>query len=396
VNRLDEVWGRHQAEWRKPEQIATQWREAGAVDSVLLRSRASRGWWDVLGGLGVTLVVSREYEHLLMALTVVDGRPRTSYMHMPHPSGIAVDRAAAHVHVASTRNPNQVFELAPASGALERRDAPVEPDPARPLVPISSRFYPGALYIHDLAFVGRRLHANAVGENAVVALGDRGGWERVWWPRSIEDADGPDFSRNHLQLNSIAAGPTLARSYFSASAATPGRHRPGQLRFPVDRKGVLFSGASREPVATGLTRPHSARLHQGSVWVDDSGYGQLVRVEGDSLETVARLPGWTRGLCFVDDVAFVGTSRVIPRFDRYAAGLDVDRSVCGIHAVDVRSGRIAGSLVWPSGNQIFAVDWLPAESTAGLPFLAGRKPAAQTKRLFYGFTTQRDDGRSRR
>jgi len=34
------------------------------------------------------------------------------------------------------------------------------------LIPLQSRFYPGALYIHDLALIGGRLHANAVGENA--------------------------------------------------------------------------------------------------------------------------------------------------------------------------------------------------------------------------------------
>jgi uncharacterized protein (TIGR03032 family) len=312
---------------------------------------------------------------------------------MPHPSGIAVDRTATRVHVASTRNPNQVYELAPAAGVLTRADTDLEPDAARPLVPVASQFYPGALYMHDLAFVGGRLHANAVGENAVVELEARGGWDRVWWPRSIEQDGRPDFSRNHLQLNSIAAGPTLARSFFSASAASPGRYRPGQLRFPVDRTGVIFSGKMREPIVTGLTRPHSARLHEGAIWADDSGYGNLVRVEAGAPETVARLPGWTRGLCFVGDVAFVGTSRVIPRFSRYAPGLDVARSVCGVHAINVSTGTILGSLVWPAGNQLFAVDWLPAAATAGLPFVAGRKPGARAKHLFYGFTTRQQNGR---
>ena len=58
-------------------------------------------------------------------------------------------------------------------------------------------------------------------------------------------------------------------------------------------------------------------------------------------EPVSRLPGWTRGLSFCKDVAFVGTSRVIPRFRHYAPGLDVERSVCALHAVD-SSGRVLG------------------------------------------------------
>ena len=84
---------------------------------------------------------------------------------------------------------------------------------------------------------------------------------------------------------------------------------------------------------------------------------------------------------------------MIPRFSRYAPGLDVDRSVCGVHAIDVRTAKIVASLVWPAGNQIFAVDWLPAETTAGLPFVAGRKPGARTRHLFYGFTTRQQNGR---
>src|SRR5439155_7446833 len=101
----------------------------------------------------------------------------------------------------------------------------------------------------------------------------------VWWPRCIETADGPDFGRNYLQLNSIAAGPDLAGSFFSASTDQPSARRPGHRNFAVDRRGVIFAGATREAVVRGLTRPHSARLQGGRVWVDNSGYGELGVVE---------------------------------------------------------------------------------------------------------------------
>src|SRR5262249_22603656 len=156
-----------------------------------------------------------------------------------------------------------------------------------------------------------------------------------------------------------AAGPDLAGSYFSASTDVLSTRRPGHRHFPVDGRGVVFSGATREPVARGLTRPHSARLHGGRLWVDDSGYGPLRGGEDGRFETVAQLPGWTRGLGFHDGVAFVGTSRVLPRFRQYAPGLDIDTSVCGLHAVDAGSGAVLGSITWPYGNQIFAVECLP-------------------------------------
>jgi uncharacterized protein (TIGR03032 family) len=118
----------------------------------------------------------------------------------------------------------------------------------------------------------------------------------------------------------------------------------------------VFSGRTREPIARGLTRPHSARLHRGELWVDNSGYGQVGRIESGRFEVVASLPGWTRGLCFAGGVAFVATSRVLPRYAAYAPGLSVRSSVAGVHAVDARTGRRLGSLRWPSGNQLFALE----------------------------------------
>jgi uncharacterized protein (TIGR03032 family) len=154
---------------------------------------------------------------------------------------------------------------------------------------------------------------------------------------------------------------------------------------------VIFGGATREPVARGLTRPHSARLFRRALWVANSGYGQIGTIERGNFVARAQLPGWTRGLAFAGTIAFAGTSRVLPRFRQYAPGLQVDDSVCGVHALDTRSGRVLASVVWPFGNQIFAVEPVPARHTAGFPFPAGRRRAAEREReLFYAYRTASD------
>ena len=382
---LARLWDTHAAAWRNPAAVASLWCDA-AVDPDLLRGSASRGWWEAVEAVGATLLVTREYEHLLMALRAGVRAPAVSFLPMPHPSGLAVDRRRSVVHVASTRNPNIVFDLEPVGSpaAPARRGGAA----ALPLAPVRSRFFPGSLYLHDLAFVGGALHANAVGQNAVVRLHADGRYERVWWPRCVESPNGPRFDRNYLQLNSIAAGSRLASSFFTASAACPSARRPGHRNFPVDGRGVVFSGASREPIAGGLTRPHSARLHRGRIWLCNSGYGEVGFIDGDGFVAVARLPGWTRGLCFHGEIAFVGTSRVIPRFRQYAPGIDVNASTCGVHAVDTRSGALLGSLVWPRGNQIFAIDWLPASVASGLPFSRpGRSATNREREIFSSFVT---------
>lgn len=385
---LEALWEHHHAQWRDANAVIALWE--GITDATALPYTVSGRFWETLADSGGTLLVTREYEHLVMALRA-DPAPAITALRLPHPSGIAYDAARGVVHIACTRNPNQVLTLAPYAGAIPRLDM-AQPDPdGRPLMPVRSTFYPGSLYMHDLALIGGELHANAVGQNAVVRLHDDGWHERVWHPACIEHGQAPIFGQNHIQLNSIAAGATPETSYYSASADEITELRPGHPDFPVDKRGVIFSGATRQPILRGLTRPHSARLHQGRIWVDNSGYGELWAVDPDgAYDLIARLPGWTRGLCLIGDVAWVGTSRVIPRFRQYAPGLDVDASVCGIHAVDLASGAILGSLIWEAGNQIFAIELLPDDFTTGLPFSASveRDRDAET-RLFYAYAVER-------
>ncbi len=389
-------WAEHDREWRDPADVAAGWLGAGQVDPALLRARATGRWWEIVEALGVTLLVTREYEHLALSLRVEDGRPRVGWLRLPHPSGIAVDPARNEVHIACTRNPNAIVTMRPALGLLAREDVDPPADHGRPLMPSATRWLPGSTYLHDLAMIDGALHANSVGSNSIIRFDPVGqGWERVWWPRAIEREDGPVFGRNYLQLNSIAAGPTLAGSWFTASADRISARRPGHRNFPVDRRGVLFSGATREVAARGLTRPHSARLAEdGAVWLDDSGYGTVGTVAGGEYEPAAWLPGWTRGLCLIGPWAIAGTSRVIPRFSQYAPGLDVAKSVCGLHAIDRRTGEVAGSLVWPAGNQIFAIEAVPSSVTTGFPFDGTRRrprgsPDSRERELFYAW---RPDG----
>ncbi|MGQ0553289.1 MAG: DUF4915 domain-containing protein [Planctomycetota bacterium] len=381
------LWAHHHAEWRDPTEVVVQWSAPAQTDARLLSWRVSGDFWGALANAGGTLVVTREYEHLVMALAVRQGRPRVSWMPLPHPSGVAVDQRGARFTVASTRNPNQLFELRPCRSWMARSGERAVPAALQGvLLPARSVTLPGCLYLHDLAYLDGALHGNAVAMNAVVRIAADGSVKPVWWPRSIEALGARGFLRNSLQLNSIGGGPGVRDAYFSASAAKPSARRPGHLNFPVDGRGVIFSGRTRRVVAEGLTRPHSVRRLGRELFVDNSGYGELCRIDESRgrCEPVLRLPGWTRGLCGTARVAFVGTSRVIPRFRHYAPGLQVRDSLCGVHAVDLRSGEVLGSLQWPSGNQIFALDLLGTSfDTPGFPLEVGARGAADLARRIY-------------
>ena len=392
LKQLDQIWDKHSDEWRDPLEIISLNQNASNVDSKLFQSFISGRWWETIEKLGITLFVTRESEHLVLAYCIRDGEPTISYYPLPHPSGMTFDKTTESLYIASTRNPNQLFRFKPFSNSMRRSDVMQNRVDSylstKPLIPVSSQFVPGCTYLHDLAMIGDNLHANAVGHNAVIRMEVDGSYQRRWWPKCIELNGRARFDQNYLQLNSIAAGNSLKESFFSASTDRVSSRRPGHKNFKVDKQGVIFSGKTRQPIVRGLTRPHSARIHHEKLWVDNSGYGELGYVDDGQYKKYVELPGWTRGLLLTDTVAFVGSSRVIPRFRMYAPGLNVDESVCGIHVIDLNKQKITGSVVWPFGNQVFSIVAVDTKITSGFPTRVGvKRSTLNEKALYYSFIT---------
>ena len=76
--------------------------------------------------------------------------------------------------------------------------------------------------------------------------------------------------------------------------------------------GVVLDVPTGQVVLRGLSMPHSPRLHDGALWVLNSGAGELWRVDLGSFhhQVVCSLPGYLRGLCFVGPVALIGLSTI--------------------------------------------------------------------------------------
>jgi uncharacterized protein (TIGR03032 family) len=112
--------------------------------------------------------------------------------------------------------------------------------------------------------------------------------------------------------------------------------------------GVVLDVASGEVVASGLSMPHSPRLHDGRLWVLNSGQGQFGWIDRDSGEfnPVAFCPGYARGLAFIGGHALVGLSE--PRQNRTFAGLPLQEALaeqgatprCGVYVIDLATGDI--------------------------------------------------------
>ena len=114
--------------------------------------------------------------------------------------------------------------------------------------------------------------------------------------------------------------------------------------------GMLLDIASGETLVRGLSMPHSPRLHEGRLWLLNSGTGEFGFVDpaAQRFEPVAFCPGYARGLAFIDRYAIIGLS--LARENRTFQGLPLDQALaahgaaprCGLLVVDLKTGDTTG------------------------------------------------------
>lgn len=152
---------------------------------------------------------------------------------------------------------------------------------------------------------------------------------------------------------------------------------PGGWRKNKISGGQIMDITNNEVMVDGLCMPHSPRWYKDALWFLSSGSGQLMKMElGKAPEVVAELPGFARGLDFIDRYAIIGLSQI--RESSTFAGLPLTKRVeerqSGVWVVDTTNGQIVAFLVF-TGNvqEVFEVKVLPNQFAAILdmqsPFL---------------------------
>ncbi len=127
--------------------------------------------------------------------------------------------------------------------------------------------------------------------------------------------------------------------------------------------GVLIDIATNEILIKGLCMPHSPRWHNDKLWLLESGKGSLSYFDFKKKKAieVIRLPGFTRGISFVGNLAFIGLSKV--RESATFSGLPItklEKRVSGIWIVDIKKGEIISFIEYTKGvEEIFSVNVLP-------------------------------------
>lgn len=210
----------------------------------------------------------------------------------------------------------------------------------------------------DTCFVPRRVHvtghldAHDVGINSddqpifintrfncIATVSERHSFSEVWRPPFISAL--VDEDRCHLNGMAMQDGEPRYVTAVSKSDTIDGWR---------DRRadgGVVIDVTSNQIICEGLSMPHSPRMHNDQLWLLNSGTGELgvVNINEDGsgeFEAKVFCPGFTRGLAFYGNYAFVGLSK--PRYKRFE-GLALDDKLkqadsepwCGVQIIDLNT-----------------------------------------------------------
>lgn len=319
-----------------------------ADDANAFRSVFSPGFPELLHRLGVSLAVST-YQSGRLILVRADGDTLNAHLRFfARPMGLALGRdglalGTAH-HVHRFRNQPAVAARLEPEG---RHDACFLPSEAH---------VTGDIRVHELAFdADDTLWVVNTRFSCLCTLDAQHSFVPRWRPRFVSALAAED----RCHLNGLAMDDGRVR-LVTALGATDSAQGWREHKF---EGGVLLDVASSERIASGLAMPHSPRVHRGAIWVLESARGLLCRVDPDSgkRETVAELPGFTRGLAFVGPYVFVGLSQVREKlFDGLPLAQRLATRECGIRVVDLRSGATVALLRFEGRvEEIFDVQVLP-------------------------------------
>ncbi len=312
------------------------------------RSVSSGNLPAILDELGATLLASTYQTGKLVAVRSLGDGLNTHFRPLESPMGIAYRDGRLAV---GTRS--QVWEyqnlpqLTPQLSPPDRHDACFVPRKVS---------YTGDIRIHDVAWAGGELWMVATRFSCLATLDGEHSFVPRWRPPFISAIAAED----RCHLNGMAVVDDRVR-YVTALGVSD---QPQGWRESKADGGVVLDVDSGEVVVSGLSMPHSPRWHRDQLWLLESGEGSLVKVDVDTgdVETIAQLPGFTRGLAFAGSLAFIGLSEV--REANTFGGLPLtarleDRQ-CGIWVVDIDTGDTVAYLRFEDVvEEIFDVTLLP-------------------------------------
>jgi uncharacterized protein (TIGR03032 family) len=305
----------------------------------------------LLRQLGASLLVTTYQAGKLVLVRDEGDHLNSHFRAFQAPMGMALD--GDRLAIGTTI---QVWEYVNVPAVAARLDPPGRHDAC--FLPRSCHVT-GNIQVHELAYgAGGELWAVNTRFSCLCTLDRSASFAPRWWPPFVSALEPSD--RCHLNgLGMVDGRPR----YVTALGVTD---EPAGWRANKARGGILMDVDSGEVITRRLSMPHSPRWYAGRLWVCESGAGTLgfIDLNTGRYEPVATVPGFTRGLDFAGNLAFVGLSQV--RESAVFSGIAITERLaehertCGVCAIDLTTGQVIALLRFESGVQeVFAVAVLP-------------------------------------
>ncbi len=341
-------WRRSRADARGPTrlQAPTADGNGNGDGGSAFRSVHTTGFAQALHRLRATIAVSTYQSGRVILLRSDGDRVNTHLRSFRSPMGMARTRG--------------LLSIATERGIWEFHDQPALAEKADPSGRTDACFVPrrqhitGDIRTHEIAYASGELWAVNTRFSCLSTFDGVHSFVPRWRPPFVS-ALSPD-DRCHLNGLAVADGrPAFATAHGRGDEANG--WRDGKVG-----GGIVIDVRTGEIVVSGLSMPHSPRLHRGRLWLCDSGEGRLVTADPatGAVDVVCELPGFTRGLAFAGRVVFVGLSQVREHvFADLPLGARLPERLCGIWAVDTTTGAILGYIRFDGAVQeIFDVQLL--------------------------------------
>jgi uncharacterized protein (TIGR03032 family) len=297
-----------------------------------LRSVYTQAFPQILEQLGSSLLISTYQTGKLICARHDRGLVNTHFRDFQRPMGLATAPGRIVIGTrAEVLDYRDVPAVAPKIEPRGRHDACFLP---------RNKHFTGDIRIHEIAFAQGELWMAATAFSCLATLDADHSFVPRWTPPFITELAAQD----RCHLNGLCVVDDAVR-YVTALGESD---EPGGWRESKADGGILIDVQSGETVLRGLSMPHSPRWHDGRLWLLESGKGTLsvADLDAGTVETVAELPGFTRGLVFAGGLAFVGLSQVretatfggLPLMER------LDERLCGVWAVNPASGNVVSFL----------------------------------------------------
>lgn len=291
-----------------------------------LRSRATPSFARVLAHAGVSVAVTAQQSGVLAFLRNDGDRINTHTRAFDRPMGLAVYKSSLALgtltEVWGFNNHPSAANVIDPSG---RTDACFVPHQCH---------ITGDINIHDLTFDAEGvLWAVSSRFSCLVNFEPGSSFLPKWRPPFVTALAGDD--RCHLNGLAMVDGRPKYVTVLARTDTAEG------WKGQTEPQGAIIDVESGNTIAAGLWYPHSPRWHNGKLWVLESGTGGLCTVDVDSgqVTTVATLPGFTRGLSFAGDLAFVGLSKGRSSLiDPVPIAEHSESLECGVWVVDTVTG----------------------------------------------------------